>query len=63
MKTETLYGKMETSKGNLKRLPCPVCGKTILHYRDDTRVSHLPMKCKHCRQEVEVNIPPCACAK
>lgn len=57
MKTQTAYGKIETSKGNLKRFRCPTCGQTILFYDDRTQVLHLPMICKKCRQPVEVNIP------
>ena len=58
MKIESQYGKMETSKGNLKRLPCPFCGHTLLFVKPETEIRNLSLKCNKCRRIVEVNISP-----
>lgn len=42
-----------------KRFRCPKCGShTLLFLRPDTEVKNLPVKCKHCKQEIIVNIAP-----
>ncbi len=35
---------------------CPHCGKALFPVRADTRVSHVPFRCKACKHDIEVNI-------
>lgn len=35
---------------------CPVCGRKFLKVLPSTCALHLPVKCKHCKQETIVNI-------
>lgn len=35
---------------------CPHCGKALFPIRADTRVEHLPFRCKACKHDIEVNI-------
>lgn len=35
---------------------CPFCGKALFPLRSDTKVRHMPYRCKACKQDIEVNI-------
>jgi DNA-directed RNA polymerase subunit RPC12/RpoP len=35
---------------------CPYCGKALFPVRPDTKVEHMPFRCKACKHDMEVNI-------
>ena len=35
---------------------CPYCGKALFPIREDTRIQHMPFRCKACKHDIEVNI-------
>ena len=35
---------------------CPHCGKALFPVQDDTRIEHMPFRCKACKHDIEVNI-------
>ena len=37
---------------------CPYCGKKLFPVEPDTTAHNLPQKCRACRHELKVNIPP-----
>ena len=54
LQTESQSATMITKD---RRIICPVCGRpTQNRVRLDTVAKHLPVWCKHCRQESIVNI-------
>lgn len=42
---------------------CPVCGQKILKIKENAKASKLYIKCKRCKNEIEININPCTCDK
>lgn len=37
---------------------CPYCSKKLFPVEPDTTAHNLPHKCRACRHELKVNIPP-----
>lgn len=35
---------------------CPHCGKALFPVRADTRIQHMPFRCKACKHDIEINI-------
>lgn len=35
---------------------CPHCGKKLFPLNRNTRIEHLPYRCKACKHDIEVNI-------
>ena len=35
---------------------CPHCGKALFPVRTDTKIAHMPFRCKACKNDIEVNI-------
>lgn len=42
---------------------CPYCGKKLFPVEPDTTAHNLPHKCRACKHELKVNIPPVPSAK
>lgn len=36
---------------------CPHCKKPLFPVGEDTRIEHMPYRCKACKHDMEVNIP------
>lgn len=53
LQTAPQCGKLVVKDGWAK---CPVCGRKLLKTMPGTQVRRLPVKCKHCKQEIVVNI-------
>lgn len=37
---------------------CPHCGKALFPVRNNTRIEHMPFRCKACKHDIEVNVFP-----
>jgi len=37
---------------------CQHCGKALFPLREDTRIEHMPFRCKACKNDIEVNTFP-----
>jgi len=37
---------------------CPFCRKALFPFREDTRIEHMPFRCKACKKDFEVNVFP-----
>lgn len=37
---------------------CPHCGKALFPLREDTRIEHMPFRCKACKHDLEINAFP-----
>lgn len=37
---------------------CPHCSKALFPVRADTRIEHMPYRCKACKHDIEVNVFP-----
>lgn len=35
---------------------CPYCRKNLFTVRSDTKIQHMPFRCKACKHDIEVNI-------
>ena len=42
---------------------CPYCGKKLFPVEPDTTAHNLPQRCKACKRQLYVNIPPVPSAK
>ena len=57
MLTETEMIKMRNDVSKVEWLLCPVCdSKTRIKLRQDTILTHLPLFCPKCKQEILVNV-------
>lgn len=37
---------------------CPYCNKQLFPIREDTRIEHLPYRCKACKHDLEIDVFP-----
>ncbi len=37
---------------------CPSCNKKLFPMWDNTRIEHMPYRCKACKHDIEVNVFP-----
>lgn len=35
---------------------CPHCGKALFPLKEDTRIEHMPFRCKACKHDIEVSV-------
>jgi len=47
---------MENKNIDQKWFQCPYCGKRILKYGPKAKSEYVYIKCKNCKQEVEIKI-------
>lgn len=51
-------GKIKPINSNEKWYHCPYCNKALFPLQEDTRIEHMPFRCKACKHDIEVNAYP-----
>lgn len=46
----------EQKKREEKWYHCPFCGKSLFPLQSNTKIRHMPFRCKACKHNIEVNI-------
>ena len=54
--TDGENGKIRPRNANKRWYHCPYCDKALFPLRENTRIEHMPFRCKACKHDIEVNV-------